>query len=294
VDKLLNHGEGWLETHPARTFITRRYFKNLPRLSRAALERLDALEHLDGGKNRDAGEAAPEEESSSQGGPVAEEEEKAAPLQALRLQAVLEVLRERQASRVIDLGCGEGDLLRLLWKASSHSTTAAGSHSIPFTRIAGMDVSASCLEIAAKRLKLETLPENQRERITLFQGSLVYRDKRLSGFDAAVMMEVLEHIDPNRLDALGDAVFGFARPPLLIATTPNREYNRRFPFLGDSRFRHPDHRFEWTREEFRSWAKGMAVRYGYEVKFRGIGEEDGEMGHPTLMGIWTMIIEAAR
>ena len=176
-----------------------------------------------------------------------------------RIQAVLAALREVGATTVLDLGCGEGNLLRELLREPA------------FRSITGMDVSHRALETAHARLRLDTLPAAQRERITLLQGSLTYQDRRLAGYDAAVGMEVIEHIDPPRLEAMEAVVFGAAQPGAVIITTPNSEYNALFENLPPGEFRHRDHRFEWTREEFRAWAAGVAERRRYDVRFQDIG-----------------------
>jgi 3' terminal RNA ribose 2'-O-methyltransferase Hen1 len=148
-----------------------------------------------------------------------------------------------------------------------------------------MDVSAMALTIAARKLKLDRMPDSKRARLTLFQGALTYTDKRLSGYDAAVLMEVVEHVDPPRLAALEQVVFGHARPGHVLVTTPNIEYNVRYDFLTG--LRHPDHRFEWTRAEFEAWAARVAGQYGYRATVRPVGEPDPDVGPPTQMGVFT-------
>ena len=191
------------------------------------------------------------------------------------MQAVLAALWEVGATRVLDLGCGEGNLLRELIGEPA------------FLTITGVDVSHRALETTRSRLRLDNLPAAQRERITLLQGSLTYQDQRLAGYDAAVAMEVIEHIDPVRLEAFESAVFGGAQPGAVIITTPNSEYNPLFENLPPGEFRHRDHRFEWTREQFQDWAQAVAGRRGYDVRFHGIGSEHPEYGAPTQMGVFT-------
>ncbi|MCA9928054.1 MAG: methyltransferase, partial [Anaerolineales bacterium] len=173
------------------------------------------------------------------------------------------------------LGCGEGKLLRLLL------------HKKQFTEIVGMDVSYTSLERANERLRLDRLPEKQRERIRLMQGSLMYRDERLSGYDAAAVVEVIEHLDTPRLQAFERVVFEFARPATIIITTPNQEYNIMWSTLPAGKFRHRDHRFEWTREEFSSWAQDIAEKYGHQVHCRPLGPVDETVGAPSEMGVFT-------
>ncbi|MDF2712598.1 MAG: 3 terminal ribose 2-O-methyltransferase Hen1, partial [Nonomuraea muscovyensis] len=212
-----------------------------------------------------AGEAAvPREESPAR---------PASPLSVKRREAVLATLEELGASSVIDLGCGQGELTGELLARPR------------FARVGAMDVSSMALTIAARKLKLDRMPERKRARLHLFQGSLTYTDKRLSGYDAAVLMEVVEHVDPPRLEALERVVFGHARPPHVLVTTPNAEYNVRYEFLTG--MRHPDHRFEWTRAEFARWATDVAARYGYRFAVKPVGDDDPELGPPTQMGVFT-------
>jgi 3' terminal RNA ribose 2'-O-methyltransferase Hen1 len=262
VEKLLRHGESWLAAHPERERIVDRYLRHHRHLARQALARL--LEE-------DQQEADEAEETHA-----AEEEvvEKKISLNEQRLGAVIATLKSAGAKRVLDLGCSNGNLLRRLLEDRS------------FEHILGMDVSYRALEIAADRIHLDRLPPQQRERITLIQGSLSYRDRRLEGHDAAAVVEVIEHLDPPRLAAFERVLFEFARPPTVIVTTPNVEYNVRFETLPAGKLRHRDHRFEWTREQFQGWAKGIAERFGYAVRFLPIGPEDAEIGSPTQMGVF--------
>ena len=201
--------------------------------------------------------------------------EKPISLAEQRVGAVIATLRSSGAKRVLDLGCGEGRLLRELLKDKA------------FTEIVGMDVSHRALEIASQKLRLEDLPTMQKDRIRLIHGSLTYRDKRLSGYDAATVVEVIEHQDPPRLAAFERVLFEFARPQTAVVTTPNAEYNVKFETLPAGKMRHKDHRFEWTRAEFQSWANTISARFGYSVRFLPIGPEDAIVGSPTQMGIFT-------
>ncbi len=262
VEKLLRFGEGWLAEHPAKEQISQRYLKHQPSLARQAIARLVAEENPD----TDAVEETHDEQEEAV-------EEKIS-LNDQRLGSVLSVLNSAGAKRIIDLGCGEGRLLRELLKNKA------------FEEIVGLDVSHRALEKATARLRLDRLPTLQRERIKLIHGSLMYRDQRLAGFDAATVVEVIEHLDPPRLAAFERVLFECAKPGLVIVTTPNAEYNVRFEALPAGRMRHQDHRFEWTRDEFKSWANKIADRFGFDVRFLPVGPEDAEVGAPTQMGVF--------
>jgi 3' terminal RNA ribose 2'-O-methyltransferase Hen1 len=262
IEKLLRHGEGWLPSHPARELITRRYLKHQKRLTRLALEQLEA-----------ADESASEPDEEFEGSSAVETPRRR--LNDERLDRVVEELKRSGARSVLDLGCGSGKLLAHLLKERQ------------FDRIVGLDASSRELEIAADRLHLDELPESRRQRITLLQGALTYRDRRLAGFDAAAIVEVIEHLDPPRLGAFADAVFGVARPHSIVLTTPNAEYNARYEALEPAELRHADHRFEWSRAEFHAWAERIADQYRYDVTVAGIGEADAELGAPTQMGVFT-------
>jgi len=263
VEKLLRHGEGWLREHPERELITNRYLKHQKRLTREALSRL-------------IGEEEPEADETAESHAREEEAiEKPISLAEQRMGAVMATLRSSGATRVLDLGCGEGRLLRELLNDKS------------FAEVVGMDVSHRALEIASRKLRLEELPPMQKERIRLIHGSLTYKDKRLAGYDAATVVEVIEHQDPARLATFERVLFQFARPQTVVVTTPNVEYNVKFEMLPAGKMRHRDHRFEWTRAEFEYWANAIAARFGYSVRFLPIGPEDSMVGSPTQMSIFT-------
>jgi 3' terminal RNA ribose 2'-O-methyltransferase Hen1 len=263
VEKLMRRGEGWLATHPAKEMIVRRYLKHYRHLTRDALARLAEEDQPDP-------EAAAEKKET-------EEEAIEAPLKLWeqRIGAVISVLRSLDAKRVLDLGCGEGKLLKPLLAEKQ------------LAEIVGMDVSYRSLEIAKDRLNLDRLPPKQLERIKLLHGSLMYKDTRLAGFDAACVIEVVEHLDPPRLAAFERVLFEQARPQYIVLTTPNADYNVRFATLPAGQFRHKDHRFEWTRAQFAAWASSIESRFGYRARFLPVGTEDPEVGAPTQMGVFS-------
>lgn len=262
VDKLIKHGEGWLKAHPHKEVITGRYLRHWKKLTREALARLSDEDQPD----PDAQQATHDREE--------EEVEKPISLNEQRHAAVVAAIKASGARRVLDLGCAQGTLLRRLMAEKQ------------FEEIVGLDVSLRALETAEDRLRLDRLPELQRKRIKLLHGSLIYRDSRIAGYDAAALVEVIEHLDPPRLAALERTVFEFAQPGTVVVTTPNVEYNVRFPTLPAGEMRHRDHRFEWTRAQFQKWASRVAERFGYGVRFLQIGDEDAEVGSPTQMAVF--------
>ncbi len=263
VEKLLRYGEGWLPQHPEKEMIARRYLKHR-HLVNAALAQLTEEDD----PNPDAAERSHQREEA--------DIEKRISLQEQRLGSVLGVLKEASAHRVLDLGCGEGKLLQVLVAEKS------------FTEVVGLDVSHHALEVASDKLHLEQMSPRQRERIRLMHGALTYRDKRLAGYDAAAVVEVIEHLDAPRLAAFERVLFEFARPNVVVITTPNIEYNVKMEGLPAGKFRHKDHRFEWTRAELRSWADNVSARFGYRVRYLPIGPEDPSLGAPTQMAVFSL------
>jgi 3' terminal RNA ribose 2'-O-methyltransferase Hen1 len=269
IDKLLRHGTGWLDQHPARELIARRYLRHKRGLTRAALERLaPETQDEDEPEARDAAENALET-------PIRLNDERLTAVVAALQAAGARNAMTNAAMTIADLGCGEGKLLQRLIRERW-----AG-------RLIGLDPAARALEIAARRLKLHMAGGPPEGRVTLLHGSLTYRDARWAGADAAALVEVIEHLDPERLPLVERVVFGAARPAAVVVTTPNADYNALFPNLGPGALRHPDHRFEWTRAEFRAWADGIESRYGYKAAISGIGRKDETLGSPTQMAVFT-------
>lgn len=276
VDKLLRFGEGWLARHPEEKLITSRYLARRRSLTRQALERLELV------RLADADDVEVEDLDNAVAPETEEAEERPTPLAVQRREAILAALTAAGAARVLDLGCGQGQLVAALLKDPR------------ITAVTGLDVSARALDIAARRLRLDRMGERQASRVALVQGSLLYTDSRLKGYDAAVLCEVVEHVDPARLPALEFAVFGAARPRTVVVTTPNAEYNVRWETLPHGRLRHSDHRFEWTRGEFAAWAGTVAAGHGYTVEFVPVGPDDPEVGPPTQMAVFTRTEDPGR
>jgi 3' terminal RNA ribose 2'-O-methyltransferase Hen1 len=262
VEKLLRRGEGWLPNHPDRELIVNRYLRYQRSLTADAMAQLLREENLD--PDADLETRAGEEEAV----------EEPLRLNEQRLAAVVSVLRASGAKRVLDVGCGSGKLIRELMRDKQ------------FEQILGVDISHRALEIAQSRLRLDQLAPRQRERVQLLQTALTYRDRRLAGYDAAAVVEVIEHLDEPRLRAFERVLFENARPGTVVVTTPNREYNAKFETLPAGTFRHRDHRFEWTRKELEDWAGEVAGRFGYGARFLPIGAQDPVVGAPTQMAVF--------
>ncbi|WP_144753249.1 3' terminal RNA ribose 2'-O-methyltransferase Hen1 [Curtobacterium pusillum] len=263
VGKLLRRGEGWLAEHPLRDLITTRSLAHQRSLVEDATSRLLGLDETSTATADGAAATTDRTEAAAE-----------TPLHRRRADAVLTALADTGASTVADVGCGEGALLRHLVADRT------------FTTVIGTDVAPRELERAERRLHLDEASDEQRARVRLLQSSVTYSDDRIAGLDAIVLMEVVEHVDPERLPALETSVFAAARPAAVVVTTPNAEHNVRFERLAAGRFRHSDHRFEWTRDEFRAWATAVGDRHGYTTEFRPVGDDDPEVGPPTQLALF--------
>jgi len=261
IEKLMQKGEGWLKEHPEKEQIIKRYLVNLSSFSRIAFERLS-----------DGEESV---EVSSDLIEKTEIQKRKETLHEKRIKIVADKITQSGAVNVLDLGCGEGKLIRQLIKQKQ------------FTQIVGMDVSYNQLIKAKERLHFDEMSPKQKERINFFQGSITYKDKRLEGFDAAAVVEVIEHLDLNRLKAFERVLFEFAKPKTIVLTTPNKEFNIMWEKLDVDEMRHDDHRFEWTRKEFAEWANKIGQMYHYQVELLPIGEEVENAGTPSQMAIFT-------
>ena len=260
LEKLVKHGEGWLEDHPAKNKILYRYFAAKKGYAKKASDMLSEEESVD------------EEEETAK---VSEEIlEKHISLNTMRMETVKNAVLESGAEKVIDIGCGEGKLVSMLMEESS------------IKKITACDVSVKILEKAAKRMRFDKMPQNRRDKLEFIQGSLTYRDKRFEGYDCACVIEVIEHIEPMRIPAFERVVFEFAKPKTVIVTTPNVEYNVNYENLGEGKLRHADHRFEWNREELKTWTEHICEKFGYSCTIKNIGEYDEKTGSPTQMGVF--------
>ncbi|WP_175084547.1 3' terminal RNA ribose 2'-O-methyltransferase Hen1 [Candidatus Frankia nodulisporulans] len=293
ADKLVREGASWLGEHPERHLIARRYLAHRRGLASFALAQLAVAEDVpdesiatgfepglvpteqepDPASTDSASTDAADVDAADVDAAGAEAEPKRVPLAQQRREVILDVLRAAGAGRVADLGCGDGKLVAALLADTA------------FTEVIAVDVSHRALELVARRLHLDRMPERVRGRLRLVASSLTYRDARLAGLDAAVLSEVVEHVDPPRLPALAEAVLGAARPRLVVITTPNVEFNVRYEGLAAGTPRHRDHRFEWTRAEFATWVRGLSATYPYTARLGGIGETDPTLGAPTQLAI---------
>lgn len=260
IQKFLDHGEGWISEHPFREKIAGRYFSAKKSYARKAIDILLSDENADTAEE-------PNEETA--------EKEKRTPLNTIRLNAVKDEVLKSGASSVIDLGCGECRLTSLLLGEPK------------LKKITACDVSVRELEKAADRLHLDRMPEFKRNKLELMQASLTYRDKRFEGHECACVVEVIEHIEPMRIPAFERVVFEFSGFNTVILTTPNREYNENYEFLKNGGLRHDDHRFEWTRSEFKKWTEHICEKFGYSCEIGEIGEFDENYGAPTQIGVFT-------
>jgi len=259
IEKLLKKGEGWLNEHPEKEQIVRRYLKNLKSYTKEAMSRLDVEVSSENNILDELPEAELKKKES---------------LHIRRLKTVLEQAKLSGGKSILDLGCGEGKLLKMLLKNSQ------------FNKILGMDVSYKELLRAKENMYYDEMSPTQKDRMKLIHGSLTYRDARLEGYDIATIVEVIEHMDLNRLSAFERVVFEFAKPKTVILTTPNSEFNEKFESMEAGTMRHTDHRFEWTREEFKKWATDVAGKYNYSLEIQQVGDIDEKLGGQTQMGVF--------
>lgn len=189
-------------------------------------------------------------------------------LHELRIEAVLSIIRAGGAESVLDLGCGSGILLKYLASEGQ------------IKKIVGIDTCTASLAQARELLSAELAEPNKRVQIA--HGSFLKFDETLASFDAAVMLETIEHILPQDLSRLESVLFLSYRPKLVVITTPNCEYNKVYGMNSDQ-LRRSDHCFEWSREKFKLWSDGVGKRAGYSAKVKGIGSPHTNYGPPTQL-----------
>jgi len=273
VEKLFSRASNWLCDHPMKELICRRSLKNRRDLSNKLLDLLNAHRSLHSGDSDDVNGSIVESDEADGADVAADPPVR---LHDQRIDRVAQLLKESSASRVLDIGCGEGKLIQRLLKMQQ------------FKEIVGVDPSLRALKRARDKFYLEDGGEKLNERLRFQLGSLTYADRRLRGFDAASLVEVIEHIDSNRIVALERSLFGDARPGMVVVTTPNADYNTVFENLTAGDFRHEDHRFEWTRSEFSEWCHRVAEQYGYEVWIEPLGPTKDDVGAPSQLGKFTL------
>lgn len=257
IEKLLEKGKSWLSNHPEKEWITRRILKSQGKLTKKALEKLTFP--------RKFHHEVDEEEYN----------EKNISLHELRHQSVTDLVNKLNIQSILDMGCGDGKLLKMLLDHTSIKS------------ITGMDVSCSALKKAHNYLHIDSMPPLRRQRIKLTLGSLLYRDKRMQNIDAITLIEVIEHLNPSRLKTMERVIFEMAAPKHVIITTPNCEYNIKMESLDQGKFRHSDHRFEWTRAQCEEWGTSVGKKFNYSYKLSQIGPIDEVLGAPTQMILFT-------
>lgn len=187
-----------------------------------------------------------------------------------RLEAVAGELKASGCSRVMDLGCGSGALLSLLLADPQ------------FEKILALDASLTALQVVREEV-LGT--SNPTDRVRLIHGSWTENHRECNGYQAAALVETIEHLDPRELSRMEQTVFAGYDLDTIVLTTPNGEYNEVLG-LPPGTFRDPDHHFEWPRARFRKWCRGIAARHGYQLRFSQIGDEDPDHGAPTQMVVF--------
>jgi SAM-dependent methyltransferase len=187
-----------------------------------------------------------------------------------RMAAVMAAVRAGAPARVLDLGCGDGDMLVRL---AAEPCIAA---------LVGLDIDEGALARARARLARVAAAG----RVDLRLGSMLAPPDDLVGWDCAVLVETIEHIEPGQLSRLERALFSRPRPARVVLTTPNAEFNR---LLGvpARRRRHPDHRFEWTRAQFRTWCARAVRGRGFDVTITDIAGAHPDLGGASQMAVFT-------
>lgn len=201
-------------------------------------------------------------------------------LDAQRHAIATDQLHHLGVHKVLDIGCGQGEFEALFVRRWPNA----------HARIHGIDPDSTAIEAAQERLHRE-LDDRLRQRVHVQVAGVAEAESLWSDHDAVSAIEVIEHLDEATLDDFAELVFARLRPAFAVLSTPNAEFNVLFPTVpGTSRLRHPEHRFEWTREQMRRWLRDTARASGYRVALRGVGEAHPEYGSPTQL--WTLTREA--
>lgn len=264
IDKLLRHGKGWISSHPKKNQIIHRYFDMKRSYANKTIAKLLEMES-------EIEETTVTDDTTE----TMPQTQKRVPLNTQRMEAVKNAVLSSGAQSVLDIGCGEGKLTSILLREQQ------------IKRITAADVSVSVLEKAKQKLNYERMQDYLKNKLTLIQASLLYKDRRFEGFDIACVIEIIEHLDPPRIPLFEKVLFGSAKPKTVVLTTPNKEYNDNYSTLENGTLRHKDHRFEWTRKEFRNWCEHICEEFSYTVIYQNIGETDENYGSPTQAAIFS-------
>lgn len=201
------------------------------------------------------------------------------PLYKQRYFFVKNLVQQHKPKKVADLGFGDATLI---WMLKYHHCI---EHLVGVDTYAG---STSQWEISnlSPSVGDYLVPRDLDLTITLYRGSAVQKDSRLVGFDLMTCIELIEHLDSEDLAKFPEVVFGYYSPRIIIISTPNSEFNPLFPA---STFRHLDHKFEWNRIQFQTWASDVANLYNYSVEFTGVGSPPAgaeHVGYCTQIGVF--------
>uniref|UniRef100_A0A8C7LQR7 Small RNA 2'-O-methyltransferase n=1 Tax=Oncorhynchus mykiss TaxID=8022 RepID=A0A8C7LQR7_ONCMY len=201
------------------------------------------------------------------------------PLYIQRYEFVIDFVKKNKPKKVVDLGCNDCTLLR---KLKFHKEIEL---------LAGLDID--CAVIRAKMYELAPIPTDYLQpgdhplTIELYQGSVTERDPRTKGFDLVTSIELIEHLQLEDVDRFTEVVFGYMAPVAAIISTPNADFNPLLP--GLTGFRHYDHKFEWTKVEFQTWALKVCREFGYVVAFTGVGQipaQEESIGFCSQIGVF--------
>jgi len=176
-----------------------------------------------------------------------------------------------RVERMADFGCAEGGFVTRLKK-------------LPYlTTLYAVDISDSSLDECQERAA--PIPWDiifgrfVSLELSVVKADITKNDPLFQNLDAITCIELIEHLPAEQLKCFPATVFGFFKPRIVIISTPNREFNVLFPTLKDGRFRHWDHKFEWTRDQFQPWCHDICKSYGYTVEFSGVGQTSDQTTH---------------